>query len=122
MDGKGHYFAEAKVNIPDTKVTAGGKADWVNNTALPNGNGNGSNGNTDLLQSSSYQGKFEYEGSFGPKGTSPAGVSPGDISVPSVKYSASQSNKDECTSCLEIKFGAKAIIGYDIKIQIGINK
>ena len=120
MDGKGHYFLEGKVNL-GKKVTAGGKVDWVNNTALPNGNGNGSNGNTDLLKSSSYQGKFEYEGSFGPKGQSPKGVEVGDISLPSVKYAAVGSNKDDCLTCFEIKFGAKAIIGYDIKIQIGID-
>ncbi len=121
MDGKGHYFAEAKVNIPGESLTAGGKVDWVNDTALPNGNGNGSNGNTDLLQSSSYQGKAEYEGSFGPKGNSPKS-DVGDISLPSVKNTVSASNKEDCSSCFEIKFGAKAVLGFEVKLTIGVNK
>jgi RHS repeat-associated protein len=121
MDGKGHYFAEAKVNIPGDALVAGGKVDWVNDTALPNGNGNGSNGNTDLLQSSSYQGKVEYEGSFGPKGKS-SKADVGDISPAAVKYTATGSNKEDCSNCFEIKFGAKAVIGFEVKVTIGVNK
>ena len=121
-DGKGHNFAEANVKLLDKKLGVGAKVDWVNDTVLPNGNGNGSNGNTDLSKASSYQGKLEWEANAGPGKSGPGfsdGVS-GDISVPSVKYKATESNKSDCTTCFEISFGAKAIIGGEVKIKVGI--
>lgn len=120
-DGKGHNFAEANVKVLDKKLGVGAKVDWVNDTVLPNGNGNGSNGNTDLLKSSSYQGKLEWEANAGPGKSGPGfsdGVS-GDISVPAVKYKASGSNKDDCKTCFETSFGAKAILGVEIKVKVG---
>jgi hypothetical protein len=121
-DGKGHNFAEVNVKLLDKKLGVGAKVDWVNDTVLPNGNGNGSNGNTDLLKASSYQGKLEWEANAGPGKSGPGftdGVS-GDISVPAVKYKATTGNKEDCTSCLETSFGAKAILGVEIKVKIGV--
>nr|WP_199001718.1 DUF6443 domain-containing protein [Flavobacterium sp. ASV13] len=123
-DGKGHNFAEANVKVLDKKLGVGGKVDYVNDTVLPNGNGNGSNGNTDLLQASSYQGKVEWEVNAGPGKSGPGfsdGVA-GDISVPAVKYKATGGNKSDCTTCVETSFGAKAIIGVEVKVKAGFNK
>lgn len=120
-DGKGHNFAEANVKVIDKKLGVGAKVDWVNDTALPNGNGNGSNGNTDLLKASSYQGKLEWETNVGPGKNGPGfsdGIS-GDISVPAVKYKATTGNKEDCASCIETSFGAKAVLGVEVKIKIG---
>lgn len=121
-DGKGHNYAEGSVKILNKKLGVGAKVDYVNNTVLPNGNGNGTNGNTDLLKSSSYDGKLEWEVNAGPGKSGPGfsdGVS-GDVSVPAVKYKASESNKEDCSSCAEVSFGAKAIIGVEIKAKAGI--
>lgn len=120
-DGKGHNFAEANVKVLDKKLGIGAKVDWVNDTVLPNGNGNGSNGNTDLLKASSYQGKLEWEANVGPGKSGPGfsdGVS-GDISVPAAKYKATVGNKEDCTSCIETSFGTKAILGVEVKVKIG---
>lgn len=121
-DGKGHNFAEANVKVLDKKLGVGAKVDYVNDTVLPNGNGNGTNGNTDLLQASSYQGKTEWEVNVGPGKSGPGfsdGVS-GDISVPAVKYKATGGNKSDCTTCVETSIGAKAIIGLEVKVKAGV--
>jgi RHS repeat-associated protein len=121
-DGKGHYFAGVDVKLLDKKLGAGAKVDWVNDTALPNGNGNGSNGNTDLLKASSYNGKLEWEANLGPgtRGLGFSDVKVGEISTPSVKYKGVISNKDDCSGCEEIKFGVKAILGAEVKLKVGV--
>ncbi|PZQ88020.1 MAG: hypothetical protein DI548_05225 [Flavobacterium johnsoniae] len=121
---KGHNFIEANVKAVDKKLGIGFKADWVNDTVIPNGNGNGSNGNTDLLKASSYQGKFEWEFNAGPAQRGPgfADGKQGDIVTPAVKYRETLGNKEDCLTCLETSFGAKAVLGFDIKVKIGLKK
>jgi RHS repeat-associated protein len=123
-DGKGHNFAGANIKLVDKKLGVGAKVDWVNDTVLPDGNGNGSGGNTDLLQASSYQGTLEWETNVGPAINGPgfADGGAGDITMPAIKAKAKAGSKEECSSCLELTFGAKAILGFEIKIQLGFQK
>jgi hypothetical protein len=119
-DGKGHNFAGVGFKAFDNKLGIGFKGYWINDTPIPNGNG--TNGNTDLLKASLYQGNFIWQLYAGPKwkiGTDfKEGI--GDISMPNVKVKAVETNKeDSCTSCLELGLAVKAILGIELKITFG---
>jgi hypothetical protein len=121
-DGKGHNFIGAEVKLLDKKLGVGAKVDWVNDTVLPNGNGNGSNGNTDLAQASSYQGELQWEVNAGPAKRGPGfkDGDVGDISTAHVKARGKAGNNENDVTGLDLRFGAKAILGFEIKIQFGI--
>jgi len=121
MDGKGHNFIGGSAGILDKKLSVGGKVDYVSDTILPDGKGNGSNGNTDLLQASSYEGTVEKEWNIGPssKSSSSSTATTGDIAPAQIEPKASSNN--DCY-CLEINYGLKAIIGFDINFKIGLKK
>lgn len=101
-DGKNHNYAEIGVKLGDKKLGVSGKADYVLDK-MPDGG--------DLIDD--YKGgKVELSGNLGSKNVN---------NGTNIKVNTNLSAKKDFKG-LEIGFGAKLILGYSVKIKIGIEK
>lgn len=112
-DGKGHNFVGGSLKALSNKLSAGGKFDYVTDSAVPPAG--------DLFEYYSDNGHLEYEANLGPGAShwSPKKGGFLDALNVGVKTRARASNKESCSACLDLGIVGKALLGIDIKLQTG---
>ncbi|KPE48965.1 RHS repeat-associated core domain-containing protein [Chryseobacterium indologenes] len=109
-DGKGHNFAGIGVGIKD--LSTGIKADYVTDDWVPTPR--------DLLDYYPNNGGWDIEGNVGPrvnKGVSNGSLSP--ILGSKIKQMFRAGITEVCTSCIDMTFSMKLILGIDLRVRTG---